>query len=188
MNVREATIEDAASIADIYNQAMADPEYISTGDQVPVTAENRRQWLANPQLAAFVLEARDRQIAGWSVIAPFSFRPQFDNTAQSAVFMERQFRSGLGGAVLFLQTIRAAARLGYRRLINLVFASNTPSVRATQRVFNGPPVTIRNATFVRGKWEDVVLFTKDLNAPEDPSVERFIQRYLSREQHASTGG
>jgi len=180
LNVRKAIDDDAGPIADIYNQAINDPDYISAQDLVPVTPENRRAWLADPRISVFVLEAHDRQIAGWSVIVPFAFRPQFDNTAQSAVFMDRRFRSGLGGVILFLHAVRTAYGLGYRRMINFVHANNTPSVRATQRLFQGPTLTIKNAVFFRGRWDDELVFCRELNASEDPVLERYFQRFVNR--------
>ena len=71
MKIRDAVEADLPAIIDIYNVAVT--TRIATAQLVPVTLEERRDWLKehSPDRHPFWVSEVDGEVAGWLTIKPF---------------------------------------------------------------------------------------------------------------------
>jgi phosphinothricin acetyltransferase len=133
MHTRDATEDDLATIVAIYNQTI--PSRMVTADTEPVSVDSWRPWLQlhrDARQPAWVLE-HDGVVVGWLAFTQFRPRVGYRPSAELSLYLAAEQRGRGLGTQLLAQAILAAARLGYRNLIGLVFAHNTPSMRLTAR-------------------------------------------------------
>jgi phosphinothricin acetyltransferase len=92
VSIRHANPNDAAAIADIYNEAIRSTT--ATFDTEPKSAQERLQWLETHDERHPVLVAElDGQVVGWAALTNWSDRPAYGQTAESSFYVSRQFRA-----------------------------------------------------------------------------------------------
>ena len=129
MTFRIATIEDLPAIVDIYNSTI--PSRMVTADTAPVTVESREAWFAahSPERRPLWVVEHEGRIAGWASLQSFYGRPAYDATAEVSIYLHEAMRGkGLGRQVL-QYVMQQAPGLGVNRLMGIIFAHNTPSLR-----------------------------------------------------------
>jgi phosphinothricin acetyltransferase len=94
IRTRPATAADAASIAEIYNQGIA--ERLATFDTEPRTPAQIATWL-KPGNFVIVATAESRGPVAFAVSFPHSPRPCYAGIAEFSVYTARDFR-GWGAA------------------------------------------------------------------------------------------
>lgn len=115
ISVRDATAEDAAAIARIYNQGIEERQ--ATLETQPRTPEERAAWLAarearRPALVALVAG----EVAGWASLNAFNPRAVYDHVADISVYVAREWRGrGVGSRLLKGLEERAGAQLPQAR-------------------------------------------------------------------------
>ncbi len=169
--VRPATEADAAAIARIYNQGIADR--IATLETEERTAEERRAWLAarGPRHPVLVGE-RDGQVVGWGSLNPFSPRPAYRFVADFSVYVERSARGSGVGRVLLAALIAEARWLGYHKLVLAAFPFNAAGTALYRRAGFREVGVYREQGILDGRWLDVVvmeLLLDDRPPPAGPS-------------------
>jgi L-amino acid N-acyltransferase YncA len=131
--IRRAQSEDAASLREIFNDAVADG--LATFDFEPRTIEEQRYRIAaaenDPKHPLFVAEVRN-WVAGWAAIESYDYRLTLDDIGEVFIFVRRQFRSYGIGRQLMRAVQSEAPLLGYRKLIGRVLAENRDSLRLCQ--------------------------------------------------------
>ena len=94
--VRPARLEDAAAIAQIYNQGIE--EQVAIFETEPRSAEQMAAWLAEKAGHYPVLVAeRAGQVVAWAGAGPYRPRPCYDGIAEFSVYADREAR-GTGAA------------------------------------------------------------------------------------------
>lgn len=121
--VRDARADDAAAIAVIYNQGIADR--IATLETEERTPEERVAWLAarGPRHPVLVAE-RDGTVVGWGSLNQFNPRKAYDYVADFSVYVERTWRGKGVGSALLRALISRARRLGYHKMVLSAFPWN----------------------------------------------------------------
>ncbi|MDQ2744663.1 MAG: N-acetyltransferase family protein [Chloroflexota bacterium] len=132
MQIRDATIDDAAAIARIYNQGIEDR--IATLETVLRTPEDREQWLAEHTARHPVLVVTDNdEVAGWASLNRFNPRPVYDHVADLSVHVARE-RRGAGVGTDLLRALEERARnVGYHTLVLAALAHNSARMRLYER-------------------------------------------------------
>jgi L-amino acid N-acyltransferase YncA len=130
LEIRRAREEDAASLCDIFNEAVQD--HMETFDSEPRAVEDQRLLIAgaenNPKHPILVADLRN-WIAGWAAIAPYDSRIALDDMGEVYIYVRRSFRSYGVGRQLMRGIQQAAAGLGYRKLIGRILAENRDGLR-----------------------------------------------------------
>ncbi len=128
MEIRSATIDDAESIAEIYNHEAVKQSTVF--DLRPRTLEEQRQWLKERSGAHSVIVAEEfGEILGFAALSPFRSRPAYSTTVECSVFVRRdRHREGIGRALLS-QIIEHARRHGFHCLISRIGDDNIASVK-----------------------------------------------------------
>lgn len=163
LEIREATREDAAAIARIYNQGIEDRS--ATLETQPRTAEERIEWLAAHGSRHPVLVAVDRVgiVVGWGSLNLFNPRPAYDHVVDFSVYVAREWR-GRGIGDTLLKALEARARdLGYHKMVLAAFPVNLPGMRLYERHGFRTVGVYREQGMLDGRWVDVILMEKILS-------------------------
>ena len=109
MILREATDDDAADIAHIYNHSVL--HSTATYQEVPETAAERLIWLQShgPEHPVLVAEERG-EVLGWASLSRFHPRSAYRFTVENSIYIHPQHqRRGIGRALMKELIMRAIA-------------------------------------------------------------------------------
>ena len=156
MHARPARPEDAAGVARIYNQGIADRT--ATFETRPRTASDISTWFddAHPLL---VVEEAGTVVA---FAATFRYRPRacYAGIAEASVYVDRAFRRHGAGRLALESLIAAAAAAGFWKLVSRVFVENTASRRLVASVGFREVGIYEKHGQLDGVWHDVVIVEK----------------------------
>jgi L-amino acid N-acyltransferase YncA len=125
LEVRHANQDDAASMCEIFNEAVQDR--LETFDSAPRSVEDQRLVIegaeVNPKHPVLVADLRN-WIAGWAVLGTYDNRIALDDIGEVSIYVRRSFRSYGVGRQLMRALQENAASLGYRKLVGRILAEN----------------------------------------------------------------
>jgi phosphinothricin acetyltransferase len=156
LRTRLATPADAAAIAAIYNEGIADR--IATFETEPRTAEDIAARLAamGDRHPTVVVE-RNGAVIAWATAGPYRSRPAYAGVAEHSVYVARSARgSGAGRAALDALS-RAYAERGFWKLVSRIFPENTASLRLHERCGFRVVGTYQRHGKLEGQWRDCVI-------------------------------
>jgi len=156
MTTRLATPADAAAIAAIYNEGIADR--IATFETEPRTPQ---------QLAMQLSEKADRfptivaeqhgQVIAWASAGPYRTRPAYAGVAEHSVYVARSARGKGAGRVVLEALCQAYAERGFWKIVSRIFPENTASLALHERCgFRVVGVYQRHGQ-LEGTWRDCVI-------------------------------
>ncbi len=154
--LRDATLADAAAVAEIYNQSIAAGN--ATMDEVPKTVREIRRQIEGfgKREVILLLESGDR-VLGWGVIKRYSDRPGYRFACETAVYLRRELIGKGYGSRIKKALIDRARAYGYHHLVAKIFAGNVASIKYNRK-FGYQPVGIQKEIGYRnGRWVDVVI-------------------------------
>jgi phosphinothricin acetyltransferase len=132
--VRDATLEDLASIVEIYNSTI--PSRIVSADTEPISVEQRLPWFYehDPARRPIRVAEEDGEIIGWLSLSDFyDARPAYNGTAEIGIYVREGHRGkGIGGRLL-REAIGRAPDLGIKTLTAGTFAVNEASLELFER-------------------------------------------------------
>lgn len=156
IEIRSAVPSDAAAIAAIYNQGIA--ERSSTFETVPRTVGDIEQRLAD--LARYpLLVATDAAgtVIGWAGLSSYRPRDCYAGIGEFSVYLDNAARGRGVGRQLLQALINVARERGYWKLLSRIFLFNTAS-RALCRSVGFREVGIyEKHGQLEGRWLDVVV-------------------------------
>ena len=163
MHVRAATRGDAAAIAGIYNQGIADR--VATFETRPRGVDDISAWFDETHPVVVVEE--DSAVIAFGATSAYRPRACYAGIAETSVYVAREFRKRGAGRIALAGLIEAAERAGYWKLVSRIFPENVAS-RALVRSVGFREVGIyEKHGQLEGAWRDVVI------------VERLIDRNVS---------
>ncbi len=163
LTVRPARADDAAAIADIYNQGIEDR--VATYETERRSAEDRRAWLRSiaGHYPAVVAEA-EGQIVGWAGAGPYRTRDCYRGIGEFSAYVRREWRGRHIGGLLLPALIAEAERLGLWKLLSRIFPFNEAS-RALCRKHGFREVGVyEKHGKLDGRWLDVVIVERVIPA------------------------
>jgi L-amino acid N-acyltransferase YncA len=156
MHARPANLDDAAEIARIYNQGIADRT--ATFETRLRAASDIRAWFdgAHP-----VLVVEDGgAVVGFAATSAYRPRECYAGIAETSVYVDREFRRRGAGRLALESLIGAAAAAGFWKLVSRIFVENTASRRmAASLGFREVGIYERHGR-LNGVWRDVVIVEK----------------------------
>lgn len=160
ITVRPATVDDAAAIAEIYNQGIR--ARIATFETEERTAEERRAWLAShdaryPVVVGTVTAGDGERVVGWAAASPYSTRACYAGVAEFSVYVHEDARGrGVGVAVLN-GLIAASECAGLWKLLSRIFPENIASRALCARCgFREVGIHAKHAR-LDGIWKDNII-------------------------------
>jgi L-amino acid N-acyltransferase YncA len=134
VRVRDATLEDLASIVEIYNSTI--PGRIVSADTEPGSVEQRLPWFYehDPARRPILVTEEDGEVVGWLSLGDFwDGRPAYNGTAEIGIYVRADHRGEGIGARMLEEAIRRAPTLGIKTLTAGAFAGNGLSLRLFER-------------------------------------------------------
>jgi phosphinothricin acetyltransferase len=156
LHPRPATLDDAAAIAEIYNQGIADRT--ATFETELRSADERRAWLTDldGRYPVVVVEV-DSAVVGWAAAGSYSPRECYRGIGAASVYVHRDWRGHGVGSALLIALIAEAERLGFWKLVSRIFDFNEAS-RALCRKHGFREVGIyEKHAQLDGRWIDCVI-------------------------------
>ena len=156
VHVRPANMEDAAAIAEIYNQGIEDR--VATYETRLRSAADQQAWLRSiaGRYPAVVAQANG-EIVGWAGAGPYRDRECYRGIGEFSMYVHRDWRRQGAGDLLLAGLINEAERLGLWKLLARVFLFNEPS-RALCRKHGFREVGVyEKHARLDGRWLDVVI-------------------------------
>jgi phosphinothricin acetyltransferase len=167
VHIRNATLDDSAAIAEVYNQGIEDR--IATFETELRSAEDQRAWLqAVADRYPAVVAQIDGEIIGWAGAGPYRDRECYRGIGEFSMYVHRDWRGRGVGDLIVGALINEAERLGLWKLLSRIFPFNEAS-RALCRKHGFREVGVyEKHARLDGRWLDVViverLISTNLNA------------------------
>jgi L-amino acid N-acyltransferase YncA len=153
LTVRPAAAPDAAAVARIYNEGIADR--LATFETRERSTGEVTAWLESP--LPFLVAERDGEVVAFARVSPYSDRCVYEGVGEHGVYVARSARGGGVGRVLLEALCATAAERGFYKLTSRVFTDNHPS-RAVHLAAGFEEVGIqRRHGRLDGRWKDCVL-------------------------------
>ena len=125
LEIRFAKESDAASMCEIFNEAVQDHQ--ETFDSDPRALDDQQLAIdaaeADPKHPILVADLRN-WIAGWAALSSYDNRIALDDIGEVFIYVRRSFRSYGVGRQLMRAVQDTARVLGYRKLIGRILAEN----------------------------------------------------------------
>jgi L-amino acid N-acyltransferase YncA len=163
VHIRTATLDDAAAIAEIYNQGIEDR--VATYETRRRTAADQQAWLQSiaSRYPAVVAQI-DGEIIGWAGAGPYRDRECYRGIGEFSMYVRREWRRRGVGDLLLAGLIREAERLGLWKLLSRIFPFNEAS-RALCRKHGFREVGVyEKHARLDGCWLDVVIVERLISA------------------------
>ena len=162
--LRDAIAADAAGIALIYNDAVANGTAI--WNERLVDAADRRAWISARQAGGWpVLVAIDAQgrVLGYGSFAEFRAFDGYRHTVEHSVYVSTDCRGAGIGAALLLALVERAKAAGKHAMVAAIEAGNQASLRLHARCCFEPAGTLRQVGTKFGRWLDLAFMQRLLD-------------------------
>jgi phosphinothricin acetyltransferase len=169
IHIRTSVLDDAATIAEIYNQGIEDR--VATYETKPRSAEDQQAWLQSiagryPAVVAQI----DGEIIGWAGAGPYRDRDCYRGIGEFSMYVRRDWRRRGVGDLLLAGLISEAERLGLWKLLSRIFLFNdTSRALCRKHGFREVGVYEKHAR-LDGEWLDVVIVERLITANLKPST------------------
>ncbi|HEX2102749.1 MAG TPA: arsinothricin resistance N-acetyltransferase ArsN1 family A [Solirubrobacteraceae bacterium] len=161
--VRAAAPSDAAAVAAIYNEGIADRvATFETRERDPAEVAD---WLADG--LPFLVATLDGRVAGWARVGPYSDRCVYAGVGEHGVYVARAARGRGVGRALLAELCAAAEAAGLYKLTSRVFADNAASIAAHVAAGFEVVGVQRHHGRLDGEWKDCVLVERLLGDAAD---------------------
>ncbi len=151
--VRSATLNDAASIAHIYNQGIEDR--VATFETSLRSTGEIQAWFDGTH--PIIVVEDDQGIIAFASTSSYSARECYCGIAECSVYVKRDVRGRGAGRLALGALIRAAEEAGFWKLVSRVFVENKAS-RALIRSLGFREVGIyQKHAKLDGVWRDVII-------------------------------
>jgi len=159
---RRATLADAAAIATIYNEGIA--EGIATFETRPRTPDDVRKWFG-PRFPIVVIEDGGGEVIAFASTSEYRSRECYAGIGEFSVYVTGSARGRRVGLLAMQELIMEARDAGFWKLVSRIFVENAPSRALMQRLgFREVGIYKRHAQ-CRGIWRDVVIVEGLLTEP-----------------------
>ena len=161
LTIRPAVLADLDGITEIYNNAIQ--ETVATFDTEPKTRQEQEAWFAEHGARYPMLVAEeDDIIVGWASLSQWSDRCAYMDTAESSLYVRKEYR-GRGIGKKLGQAILDAGKLsGLHTVIARVAEGNEVSIHLFESTGFEPIGVMKEVGLKFGRRLDVYLLQKIL--------------------------
>jgi phosphinothricin acetyltransferase len=160
MQARAATPADAAAIARIYNEGIADR--VGTFETRPRTTADIAAWFDGTH--PIVVVEHEAEVVGFAATSVYRPRDCYAGIAEFSVYVARAARGHGVGHIAMEALIAAAEAAGFWKLVSRVFVENTASLALLRRVGFREVGIYEKHGQLDGVWRDVVIVERLLPA------------------------
>jgi phosphinothricin acetyltransferase len=151
-----ATEADAAAIARIYNEGIADrlatfeTEPRSPEDIAHILKERAARWPT-------VVVERNGAVVAWAGASEYRRRPCYAGVAEFSVYVSRADRGAGAGRAAMEALVAACEQRGLHKLVSRVFPENEASRKLLAHIGFREVGTYRRHAKLDGEWRDTVI-------------------------------
>jgi L-amino acid N-acyltransferase YncA len=154
--VRLATVGDAAAIARIHNEGIADR--VATFETEPRATEQVEAALRDKgERFPTVVVERDGEVVAWAGAGPYRARPAYAGVAEHSVYVARAARGSGAGRAALEGLCRAYAERGFWKIVSRIFPENEASLALHERCGFRVVGVYRRHGKLDGVWRDCVI-------------------------------
>lgn len=153
MQVRIASTDDAAAIAQIYNEGIEDR--IATFETKPRSEADVRAWFDGVHPIVVVTE--NGQILAFASTSTYRPRGCYDGIAEFSVYVARVSRGRGAGKLALEKLIEIAEESGYWKLVSRIFPENQNSLKLVRSLGFREVGVYEKHGQLDGIWRDVVI-------------------------------
>lgn len=159
MEVRLATLDDAAAIAEIYNHAVSTS--VATFDLVPRTLDEQRTWLEAHEGAYPCVVAQDGdEITGWAGVSAYRPRPAYATSVEDSIYVHPDHLGRGVGNLLLGDLVHRCDQHGFHAVFARIAGENPASV-ALHRNHGFELVGVEREVGRKfGRWLDVTVLQR----------------------------
>ncbi|HYE92616.1 MAG TPA: arsinothricin resistance N-acetyltransferase ArsN1 family A [Terriglobales bacterium] len=162
MLTRLATASDAAAIAAIYNEGIADR--IATFETEPRTTEQLATQLRDKgEKYPTVVAEHDGRVVAWASAGAYRSRPAYAGVAEHSVYVARSARGQGAGRAALEALCRVYAERGFWKIVSRIFPENTASLALHERCGFRVVGVYRRHGKLDGVWRDCVIVERLLD-------------------------
>jgi L-amino acid N-acyltransferase YncA len=159
LTTRLARPDDAAAIAEIYNQGIE--ERIATFETEPRTPEQIVAALAERgEHFPTVVAERSGQIIAWAAAGSYRSRPCYAGIGEYSVYVHRLARGTGAGKVVLEALFTACEARGIWKLVSRIFPENVASLALCRATGFQEVGVYRRHAKLDGEWRDCVIVEK----------------------------
>src|ERR1700736_5518515 len=160
LRTRAGTLADAAAIAAIYNDGIADR--IATFETDPRSAGQMAEWFTGWQLV-IVAETEETGPVAFAASFPYSDRACYSGIGEFSVYVRRDYRGRGAGRAVLAALIEAAIAARMHKLTSRVFPENIASRALLKRLGFEEIGIHRRHGKLDGLWRDCVIVERLLD-------------------------
>ena len=156
MHIRFAEVRDAASIAGIYNQGIA--ERSSTFETTLRGSNDMLERIALMERYPTLVMVNDAdEVVAWAGLSSYRSRTCYDGIADFSIYLDRSIRGQGLGKILLQALLDEAKTRGFLKVLSRIFTFNTASMEVCRSCgFREVGVYERHAC-LEGQWLDCVI-------------------------------
>lgn len=159
--VREATINDAYIINEIYNENVSESSVANCN----LEKTNEAYWIHTIQDkdSIFAIHInRSGAFSGWGCLKPFSIREEYIGIHEISVYVQLEHQNGMVAVEIYNYLMKRAESRRYRQLAALVLSDNKRSLRLLERGGFVKAVDLPEIALKNNRMVSLQLLTKTL--------------------------
>jgi L-amino acid N-acyltransferase YncA len=154
IRIRAARPEDAAAIAEIYNEGIRGRQ--ATFETRERTTDVVAAWIGEPRYPVLIAE-EDGQLLGWVAASAYRARECYAGIAEFSVYVRASQRGKGVGDRLMRAFVPACEAAGFWKVLSRIFPENTASLALCARNGFREVGVYRRHGRLDGVWRDVVI-------------------------------
>jgi phosphinothricin acetyltransferase len=160
--VRPASLDDAPSIAEIYNEGILDR--VATFETVERTPQDVGAWIADPRYPLLVAR-RAGEVVGWIAASKYRDRACYAGIFEFSVYVRRSARGAGIGDTLMAAFLPACQTAGAWKVLSRIFPENRASLALCRRHGFREVGIYEKHGQLDGVWRNVVIVERLLVTP-----------------------
>jgi len=162
LTARLATVGDAAAIARIHNEGIADR--VATFETEPRTAGQVAAALRDKgERFPTVVVERDGEVVAWASAGAYRSRRAYAGVAEQSVYVGRAARGSGAGRAALEALCRVYAERGFWKIVSRIFPENAASLALHERCGFRVVGVYRRHGKLDGDWRDCVIVERMLD-------------------------
>lgn len=148
-----ATMDDAAAMAQIYNEGIADR--VATFETKLRTESNIRAWFDGTH--PIVVAEDTGQVVAFASTSTYRPRECYSGIAECSVYVAREARGRGAGKLVLAKLIEVTAQAGFWKLLSRIFPENQNSLKLVRAMGFREVGVYEKHGQLDGVWRDVVI-------------------------------
>lgn len=154
LTVREASLDDASRILEIYAPYITDT-VISFEYEIPDIDAFRERMRGIMRRFPYLVCEEDGRVIGYAYAGTYMTRPAYDWCAEVSIYVDRERRGCGAGKLLYKSLFGILKERGFQNLYAVITAENKESIAFHKSLGFEPFAVFEKVGYKQGRWLDV---------------------------------